>query len=102
MDLAEATEAFVREGYVHLPGFFDASIMDHLDALIERHFGANPKYFHTDEFLGESQTEVVPWFPQREGCPDFDAIEHDVRFVAFTEALLGAGWRSQYCMVMFS
>lgn len=93
---------FDRDGYLVLEDFFDASIMDHLDQVIRNYFGDNPDFFHDDEFLDKAQTEVVPWFPQREGNTDFDAVEQDHRLKDLTEALLGPNWASQYCMVMFS
>ncbi|MEO0974915.1 MAG: phytanoyl-CoA dioxygenase family protein, partial [Pseudomonadota bacterium] len=41
-------------------------------------------------------------FPQREGVSDFDVVENDARLKNLTRAVLGDGWESQYCMVMFS
>ena len=95
-------EEFWREGFVHLPNFFAAGLMDKLNARIESHFGKDPNFEHSDEFLERSATEVVPWFPQREGDTAFDTIEQDADFSALTQEILGGGWESQYCMVMFS
>ena len=102
MTPADAARQFWAEGYVHIPGFFDADLMDRLTRVIEDHFGAAPDFTHTDEFVARAQTEIVPWFPQREGVSDFDPIEEDRVLLALTKAILGEGWISQYCMVMFS
>lgn len=102
MDIAAAKAAFDTEGFVVLEDFFDDSIMDHLHKLIRDYFGRNPEYRHDLEFVEKSQAEVVPWFPQQDGKRDFDAIEHDERLQELTDAILGPGWRAQYCMVMFS
>jgi hypothetical protein len=76
--------------------------MDALDGVIRGYFGDNPDFWHNDEFLDKAQTEVVPWFPQREGVHDFDAIEQHEQLRQLSEAILGPGWNAQYCMVMFS
>lgn len=102
MDLRQASADFWRDGYVVIDDAFDAAVMDHLDARIVGHFGGTPDYQHEPEFLSGAKTEVVPWFPQREGVTDFDVIDADPRLAELTAALLGKGWQTQYCMVMFS
>lgn len=102
IDTAKLAETFWKEGYIHIPGFFDTALMDELTGLIEEHFGLDPNFEHNEEFLSKASTEVVPWFPQREGVPNFDALEQDERLLALTDEILGEGWNSQYCMVMFS
>jgi hypothetical protein len=81
---------------------FDPALMDRYQALILDHFGESPAFFHNEEFLSKAATEVIPWFPQREGCDVFGIVERDPRLVALTEAVLGEGWNSLYCMTMFS
>jgi hypothetical protein len=76
--------------------------MDGYERLIVDHFGADPDYCHDDEFLGKSATEVIPWFPQQEGVGDFDLAANDNRLQDLTRTILGEGWRSLYCMTMFS
>lgn len=76
--------------------------MDNLDRVIRRHFGNDPGFVHNEEFLDKAQTDVIPWFPQNEGVEDFDAIDKDPGLRELTQAILGAGWASQYCMVMWS
>ncbi len=98
----QVAKTFWQQGYIHLPAFFDSELMNHLDKRIEKHFGAQPDFSHTDEFVSLSATEVVPWFPQREGVTDFDSVEEDPFFKELTEAILDKGWGRQYCMVMFS
>ena len=102
MNIARKVETFWEQGYLVLDNFFEYELMDRLDAIIRGHFGDNPEFYHEEEFLEKAQTEVVPWFPQREGVSDFDAIDDDPRLQALTRAILGDGWTSQYCMVMFS
>lgn len=98
----ELKNAFDREGYIVIDGFFDEALMDHLDGVIRGYYGESPDFFHDDAFLKKSKTEVVPWFPQREGVTDFDSLESDERFASLTRAILGDNWATQYCMVMYS
>lgn len=98
----ELKTAFDRDGYIALENFFDETRMDHLDRIIRDYYGESPDFCHDDEFLQMSKTEVVPWFPQREGVTDFDSIESDERFRSLTRAILGDSWTTQYCMVMYS
>ncbi|MEM9529755.1 MAG: phytanoyl-CoA dioxygenase family protein [Pseudomonadota bacterium] len=93
---------FWRDGYLLLEHFFADPLMATLDTQIRDHFGANPAFAHTDEFLTEAQTEVIPWFPQHDGAGPFDEVDRHSGLAALTDAILGAGWRSDYCMVMFS
>ncbi len=102
MNTAEMLKQFEREGFVVVEDFFDEALMDRLDLLIREHFGENPDFSHEDEFLDKAQTEVIPWFPQNEGVAEFDEIDSDERLGELSSAILGDGWASQYCMVMFS
>ncbi|MDO3385899.1 phytanoyl-CoA dioxygenase family protein [Gilvimarinus sp. SDUM040013] len=102
MNYEALAQQFWRDGYLALEDFFDSDLMDQYQELIVRHFGSSPVFLHTDEFLNKSATEVIPWFPQKEGENAFDVVENDPRLKALTEALLGEGWYSLYCMTMFS
>ena len=102
IDPEKFAKDFWENGFALAPGVFPKSTMDKLDALTVAHFGDRPDFEHTDEFLSKSQTEVVPWFPQREGERAFDEIEADNLFSKLTSAVLGQAWERQYCMVMFS
>ena len=95
-------EAFDRDGYLVLDDFFESELMDELDALIRGHFGEDPDFWHTDEFLDKSKTEVIPWFPQQEGEHAFDRIDDNAMLKELTADILGDGWKSLYCMTMFS
>lgn len=95
-------QTFWRDGFLALAGFFDGDAVDPLDARIRRQFGADPAFWHTDEFVTRAKTEVIPWFPQKEGVTEFDAIAETPDFVELTRAILGNDWCSLYCMVMFS
>lgn len=102
MDTAEHITKFARDGFVVIEDFFGPDLMETLDQLIHRHFGEAPDFLHNDEFLGKAQTDVIPWFPQNDCVKAFDAIDKDPRLEALTTAILGQGWASHYCMVMFS
>ena len=102
MNIADHKQTFDRDGYLLVENFFDEPLMDGLDELIRDYYGSNPEFWHNEEFLEKSRTEVVPWFPQREGVTDFDRLENDAHLLELTDAVLGPGWKSQYCMVMFS
>lgn len=102
MNTNELLSKFECDGYVIVEDFFDAELMDGLDEIIRAHFGDNPEFLHDNEFLDQAQTEVIPWFPQNEGVKAFDAVDADPRLQSLTQSILGAGWKSQYCMVMWS
>ncbi|MDH3482367.1 MAG: phytanoyl-CoA dioxygenase family protein [Gammaproteobacteria bacterium] len=102
MNTGEILASFERDGYTVIEDFFDSELMDGLGQLIRDHFGDNPDFLHSDEFLDKAKTDVIPWFPQNEDVKDFDAIDKDPRLEELTKAILGDGWTSQYCMVMFS
>ena len=93
---------FERDGFLVIEDFFDPALMDDLDRRIRDHFGNNPEFLHDDQFIRKSKAEVVPWFPQKEGVMAFDEINENARFRKLTSLILGDGWSSQCCMVMFS
>ena len=102
MEFSAIADRFDEDGYVVVEDFFANDLMAQLDNVIRRYYGDNPDFWHNDEFLEKAKTEVVPWFPQREGVIDFDVIEKDDRLQALSEEILGPDWQIQYCMVMFS
>lgn len=102
MKHSDLTKNFERDGYVVLEGFFADELMGDLDQRIRNHFGDDPEFLHDDEFLNQSKTEVIPWFPQNEGVKAFDRIDEDQRLQQLSTAILGEDWISQYSMVMFS
>ncbi len=102
MNIEELAKKFWEEGYLAIENFFSDEIMDRFNAMILDHFGLKPEWEHTDEFLSKSATEVVPWFPLREGVTDFEELQNDDRLLALTSAILGEGWNQLYCMSMFS
>ncbi|MCG8369019.1 MAG: phytanoyl-CoA dioxygenase, partial [Proteobacteria bacterium] len=67
MNAGELGKTFDRDGYVVVEDFFAPELMDRIDGVIRGYYGDNPDFWHNDEFLEKSYTEVVPWFPQREG-----------------------------------
>ena len=93
---------FERDGYLLLDNFFDAKLMRRLDARILDHFGDDPAFLHTDEFLEKAKTDVIPWFPQDEGQGEFELVDDNVNLRHLTRALLGNDWHRLNCMVMFS
>lgn len=95
-------DQFRREGFLILEDLFDHPLMDQYHALILDHFCDSAEFLHNQEFLEKSSTDVIPWFPQREGVTEFDIIENDQRLNQLTEAILGEGWYSDYSMVMYS
>lgn len=102
MNAQELAKQFWEEGYVVLENFFDDDLMDEYNGKIQEHYGVDPDWEHTDEFIAKSAVEVVPWFPYREGKPYFDGIDKDERFNEITDAILKDGWDNLYCMMMFS
>jgi hypothetical protein len=102
MDYGQLADNFWKQGYLVVEDMFDVEMMDRYQALILEHFGESPAFFHNDEFLTKAATEVIPWFPQQEGVSEFDIVERDPRLQALSQAILGDGWYSQYCMTMFS
>lgn len=102
LDVQSIAERFWQDGYIVIDNFFQSEIMEKYNDLILKHFGQDPKFTHNQEFLDKSDVEVIPWFPQREGVPEFDVVYNDAKLNEITEAILGADWYSQYSMVMFS
>jgi ectoine hydroxylase len=102
MNIELLAKQFWEQGYISIDGFFTDSLMDNYQAQIIENFGDDPEFQHNEEFLKKSNTDVIPWFPQMEGKDQFDIVEKDERLIALTEAILGSGWSSLYCMVMFS
>lgn len=98
----ELAKKFWDQGYLLIEDFYSDELMDKMHQLIMTHFGIDPAYFHDEEFLKLSATEVIPWFPQMEGEKTFDIAENDPRLIELTTELLGEGWQSLYCMTMFS
>ena len=102
MDIAQCAEQFWKDGYLVIEDFFEVARMDHLNEMILQHFGLTPNWEHSDEFIQKAATEVIPWFPVREGIQDFEFIEKTADFDQLTQAILGEEWQGLYCMVMFS
>jgi ectoine hydroxylase-related dioxygenase (phytanoyl-CoA dioxygenase family) len=102
MDTTVCSRQFEAQGYLVIEDFFSTSLMDALDEEIRGYYGDNPEFRHDDEFLEKSLTEVVPWFPQNEGVEVFDNVDRHEAMTELTTEVLGHGWSSQYCMVMFS
>jgi hypothetical protein len=102
MGTTDLKTVFERDGYLVIENFFAPEPMLDLDQLIRSYFGDSPDFVHNDEFLDTAQTDVIPWFPQNEGVDAFDVIDEDARFRELSQLILGNGWTSQYCMVMFS
>ena len=102
MDYQQLAREFWTNGYIVIEDFFVPSLMDELHAHIVDHFEKTADSCLTDEFTKLAKTEITPWFPQRDGHSRFDVIDDDPRLSALTEAILGGGWHSQYCMVMYS
>lgn len=101
-DIEKATQQFWKDGFVVVPDFFGPELMDEYDGLILDHYGMNPDFEHNEEFLETAATEVVPWFPQREGIKAFDLVQNCPDLNALTDSILGEDWYADYCMVMFS
>lgn len=102
MSYNKYAKEFWENGFLVLEDFFDKNMMDTLNSIILDHYGLNPKWEHSEEFIQKSATEVVPWFPFREGNNVFDIIEKDARLLAITKAILGEDWEKLYFMAMFS
>jgi ectoine hydroxylase len=102
MEYQKLADQFWRDGYLVVEKFFSDDLMDQYQALILNHFGDDPQFSHTDEFIKKAATEVIPWFPQREGVHAFDEVEKDTRLKKLTDLILGEGWYSLYCMTMYS
>ena len=102
MQYEDLARQFWLDGFLVVDDFFDAATMDDLDERIRGHFGKDPAFGHTEAFLEAAKTEVIPWFPQQDGPSAFDQLDEHAGLQALTRAILGAGWRRDYCMVMYS
>jgi hypothetical protein len=102
MNTAQLSKQFWHQGYLVIEDFFPDPVMRKMNRLILEHFGDNPRFEHEQDFLDRSKTEVIPWFPQREGVQAFNGVDQDAKLQALTKAILGDGWQNDYSMVMFS
>ena len=102
MNINQLANSFHLNGYVYIENFFDRNLMDIYQNKILDHFALDSSYKHDSDFIKKSDTDVIPWFPQNDGEKAFDVIEKDERLINLTEAILGPGWKSLYCMVMYS
>lgn len=102
MQVQDMATRFWADGYLVLGEQFPDATMDRLQQRIEEHFGNDPAFAHTSEFLTAAATEVIPWFPQAEGVAEFDELASTGPMQALASAILGEGWYSQYCMIMYS
>ncbi len=102
MTVLDLARQFWRDGYLVLPDFFELPQVQRLNALILDQFGGSAEFLHTAEFLQKAQTEVIPWFPQKEGVGAFSELDAHVRLSALTDEVLGPQWARLYCMVMYS
>ena len=103
MDIKALSQQFWQDGYLHIPGFFPQEQMDTLNRLCLEHFGLDPSWAHTSEFIDKSNCEIVPWFPLRDdNVAEFNLIQRDESFNRLTQALLGDDFKELYCMSMFS
>ena len=102
MNWQEKADEFWSQGYLLLEDFFDKELMDELNSEVLHHFGLNPDWEHSLEFIEKSATEVIPWFPIQEGNLKFELLEQDSRMLALSTAILGEDWQNLYTMAMFS
>lgn len=102
MNFNDLAKTFWHDGYLVLPDFFAPKLMDKLQQIILQNYGEAPDFSHNQEFLEKSATEVVPWFPQREGVTQFDEVDRNAQLMKLSQAILGDGWKSLYCMAMYS
>lgn len=102
MDFKKIHDTFWDQGYIIFEKFFDDTLMDGYNEKILKHYGVNPNWEHTDEFISKSAVEVIPWFPYRDGSGGFDGIDKNEDFNQITDAILKNGWNNLYCMMMFS
>jgi ectoine hydroxylase len=101
-DTKALARQFWKQGYLHIPAFFNLPLVEEYNRKIIEHFGMDPEFEHSDEFIKKSGAEVIPWFPQQTGELCFNAVNQDPNLHALTEEILGQGWYEQYSMVMFS
>ncbi|MCK8521745.1 phytanoyl-CoA dioxygenase family protein [Aquimarina sp. D1M17] len=102
MDYEKIAKDFWENGFVIFENFFENTMMDEYNEKILEHYGVNPNWEHTKEFISKSSVEVIPWFPYREGKNYFDGIDKHQTFNTITDHILKEGWQNLYCMMMFS
>ena len=83
-EIKRLAEQFWQQGYLVLEHFFEDELMLAMHKEILLYFGHDPDFQHNDEFISKSATEVIPWFPQREGNPLFDQVENHSTFCQLT------------------
>ena len=101
-DRSYFSNEFWKNGFLILEDFFSDEVMDEANQNILKHYGSEPSWEHTDEFISKAAVEVIPWFPYREGNTKLDPIDKHEELNAITDSLLPKGWINLYCMAMFS
>ena len=91
-EITQYAKQFWQNGFIVIDDFFDGDIISLYNEKIIEHFGMNPEFEHTDEFIEKSAVEVIPWFPQREGVECFDIVSEHKILNALTTAILGEHW----------
>jgi len=102
LDPSELNRQFWTDGYVVVEGLFDDSLLDLLHAKILDHFSGAFQNANSKDFDDLAATQVVPWFPELEGVDGFSLIDENPQMAEMTTAMLGEGWNTQVCMVMYS
>ncbi|MDR9414800.1 MAG: phytanoyl-CoA dioxygenase family protein [Gracilimonas sp.] len=100
--LIELSNQFWEKGYIILEEYFDSDLMDEYNEMILNHYGHNPDWEHSNDFVSRSGAEVVPWFPYLDGNTRFNTINDDPFLNDLTTAIIGEDWANLYCMCMFS
>lgn len=101
-NIKNLAQTFWKQGFLHIPNFFPTPLVEKYNRKIIEHFGMNPDFEHSDEFIKKSGAEVIPWFPQQTGETCFNDVSQNPLLIELTETILGSGWYEQYSMVMFS
>lgn len=110
VNIEKLSKDFWKKGYLVLDNFFASEPLSIVDQYIRDHFGANPEFWHKEDFLKRAKTEVIPWFPQNSDLPEhradlatpFDQLESNSQLRQLTRSILGTAWIPLYSMVMFS
>lgn len=100
--ISQYAKQFWENGFIQIENFFEPELINLYNDKIIEHFGMDPQFQHTNEFIEKSAVEVIPWFPQRDGVKCFDTVANHKTLNALTSKILGAQWYEQYSMVMFS
>ena len=103
MDIQTLAQDFATDGFVHLPQFLDADLLQELNGDIDAHYGSIDERAHEDAaYMQHFACDVIPWDPLGAGIASFEHLASLPRLATLTAACIGQDFRCFNSLVMYS